>query len=109
MKKFNKYLEDVSNKTQLFEMAHIGDIDELSINVYSDHGIPHFHVLKKDNFELKISINDLKIIDYKWQKNNKKISSSELKKLIQWLNSPYIKNKKITNLEIIEISWNTMN
>lgn len=94
---------------KFIEMAHIGEVDEMRIDVYTDHQPPHFHVLKKDNFELQMTIKGLKILDYRWQKNSKKISSSELKNLMKWLDSPYSKNKKISNLETIEISWNILN
>jgi len=91
------------------EMAHIGEVDELKIDVYTDHNTPHFHVTKKDWFELQISIKDRNILSYKWQKNGKEISSKEFKNLSKWLDSPYPKNKKVTNAETIQISWDILN
>ena len=101
--------EHYQKKFKLEEMAHAGNVGQLSIDVYTDHNPPHFHVTKKDEFEVKISIKNFKIIDYKWQKNNKEISSKELKDLIKWIHTPYHKNKKVTNLEAIQMFWDSMN
>ena len=92
----------------LFEMAKVGEIDDLIIQVYTDHNPPHFHVIKKDAFEVRISIKTVDIINYKWQKGNKEISTSELKKISKWLKSNY-KNKQITNRDAVEMFWDGMN
>lgn len=96
-------------KIKLQEMAHIGDIGQLSIDVYTDHEPKHFHVKKKDEFEVKLTIKSLAIIDYVWQKNNKEISTKEIKSIKEWLISKNIKNKKLTNKEAINFAWNIMN
>jgi hypothetical protein len=96
-------------KSQLQEMAFIGKDKDLIVQVYSDHNPPHFHVTKKDEYEVKLTIKNLKIIGYVWQKDNTEISSSELKRLLKWLQQPYVKNKDITNEAVIKISWETMN
>lgn len=31
----------------LFEIAKVGEIDDLIIQVYTDHNPPHFHVIKR--------------------------------------------------------------
>lgn len=46
-------------KSQLTEMAQIGKIKDLIIQVYTDHNPPHFHIIKKGEFEVKIAINDM--------------------------------------------------
>jgi len=100
MKKFQQKLE---------EMASIGKIKGLEIQVYTDHNPPHFHVVKKDEYEIKISIKGLKILKYSWQKDNKKISSKELKALENWLTKDNTKNKKMTNKEAIQFAWKILN
>jgi len=103
-----KFEEEIKNKL-LKEMAHVGDVGQLSVDVYTDHEPLHFHVLKKDAFEVKIELNTLNILGYKWQKNGKEISESELKNLKNWLKMKSIKNKKFTNFEAIKFLWDSMN
>lgn len=91
------------------EMAYAGTVNKLRIEVWTDHNPPHFHAVKKDSFDVRISINDVKVISYKWQKRGKEISSNEIKELKKWLNSKSIKNKNITNQEKIIILWNGIN
>ena len=58
-------MESKSKRYQpLFEMATIDKVDKLTVIVYTDHMPKHFHVLKKDAFEITINLNTLKIIDY---------------------------------------------
>jgi len=103
------YKPIIKEKKLLKEMAYIGNVGQLEIQVYTDHNPPHFHVVKKDEFEVTINIKTLKTINYKWQKNNKIISSSELQKIILWINKPYIKDKEISNLRAIKIIWGSLN
>lgn len=101
--------EKYKRKFKLQEMAHVGNINQLSIDVYTDHEPIHFHVTKKDEFEVKIDFYTLKVLGYKWQKNGKEISSKEMKDLKKWLNEKSDKNKKITNYEGIKFFWDGMN
>jgi len=96
-------------KEKLIEMATIGKVGQMKIIVWTDHNPPHFHVEKKDEYEARISIKTLKIIDYKYQKNNKTMSSTGSKNLLKWLNSPSKKNPNITNLEGVKYAWNILN
>ena len=96
-------------KEKLIEMATIGTVGQMKIIVWTDHNPPHFHVEKKDEYEVRISIETLKIIDYKYQKNNKTMSSTESKNLLKWLNSPNKKYPAITNLVGIKFAWDSIN
>jgi hypothetical protein len=96
-------------KEKFFEMAKVGSIKDLEIQVYTDHKPIHFHVIKKDYFDVRVSIDTLKVISYKWQKSGKEISPSELKAISKWIELPNSKNKKITNKEAIELFWDSMN
>lgn len=92
----------------LFEMAKVGEIDDLTIEVYNDHAPAHFHVIKKDKYEVRISIKDLTILSYKWQNKNAELSSSDFKKIKKWLKQKF-KKREITNKDAIEIFWDGMN
>jgi hypothetical protein len=94
---------------KLIEMAQIGRIKDLIVRVYTDHVPPHFHVLKKDEFEVRILIKTLEVLNYVWQKKNKEISSKELKLIRKWLEEPNHKNHKISNDEAIEFAWGIIN
>lgn len=101
---YNRLTED-----RLIEMASIGNIGQLKIVVYTDHNPPHFHVIKNNEFEVKIDIKSLSVIDYKFQKNGKEISSSDMNNLRIWLIKPHSNNKKITNYEVIKLMWKALN
>jgi hypothetical protein len=98
----------VKRYERLQEMAKVGIVNDLTIEVYTDHNPPHFHVTKKDKFEVRIDINTLEILSYKWQRSNAKLSSKDLDIIEKWLKMKY-KNKNITNKDIIEIFWDSMN
>ena len=103
-------MESKSKRYQpLFEMATIDKVDKLTVIVYTDHMPKHFHVLKKDAFEITINLNTLKIIDYKWQKNNIKISSNEKALLKKWYSENNKKESTLTNLRAIRFAWNLLN
>ena len=94
---------------KLEEMATIGYVGELKIEIFNDHNPPHFHVTKKDCYEVRISIDTKSIISYKWQKKGRTISSQEYDEVMKWLKSKNIKNKKISNEEAIILTWDFMN
>lgn len=94
---------------QFFEIASIGIIKDLKIEVYTDHSPIHFHVTKKDSYEVRIDFKTLKILSYKWQKNGKEISSLDIKKLEIWLSQKNLKNNKMTNREAILFAWKLLN
>ena len=94
---------------KLYEMAYLGNVGQLRIEVHTDHEPKHFHIIKKDNFDVRISIKNLKVISYKWQKNNKEINSSEIIKIKEWMKNLSQKNKNITNYEAIKFAWNILN
>jgi len=96
-------------KRKFIEMANVGSVKGLNIQVYTDHKPEHFHIIKKDNFELKVKIKTLSFIEYKWQKNGSEISSSEWKAVLNWLSKLNNKNKKLTNYEAIKFLWSSMN
>lgn len=93
----------------LYELANIGGTSGLVVKVHgSDHGIPNFHIIRKDEFLVEIQIpqtakEELHILGYKLHKRD--IRRSELKKISAWLDEPFSKNAKITNLEQIWIQW----
>jgi len=93
---------------KFFEMVKVGQINGLIIEVYTDHDPAHFHVTKKDKFEVRLNLKNMEILSYKWQKDGSEISSTELKKISRWLKDKY-KNKNITNKDAIEIFWDGMN
>lgn len=103
------YKRIFKEKNSLTEMATIGRISELTITVYTDHGPPHFHVIKKDGYEVRIRIDNFKILDYKWQKKGKEISSSDMNTLKIWLTKHYFKDRSITNYSAIKFAWEIMN
>jgi len=94
---------------RFFEMATIDRIDDMIITVYTDHLPKHFHVIKKDQYEARLDLNTLKILSYKWQNDDKKISSKDLKKINQWLKIKNKKQKNISNKQAIEFAWDIMN
>ena len=96
-------------KKRFVEMAKVGSIKGLDIQVYTDHKPEHFHIIKKDCFELKVNIKTLSFIEYKWQKSGNEISSLEWKAVLNWLNKINVKNKKLTNYESIKFLWKSMN
>lgn len=96
-------------KEKLIEMATMGKVGQMKIIVWTDHNPPHFHVEKIGEYDAKIDIKTLKILSYKWQKNNKTMSSTEIKNLQIWLKSPTKKYPKITNLEGIKFAWDSIN
>ena len=110
-KKIERYssLFEEENKQPLQEMVTVGVMDDFTILVYTDHNPPHFHLLKKGEFEAKINIETLEVFGYKFQRSGKTVRGSDLRKLKKCLNQTSSKNKKNTNKEIIEISWSILN
>jgi len=102
---FNKFLKE----EKLIEMATIGSLNDLTIQVYTDHLPKHFHVVKKDKFEVRLSIKDLSIISYKWQKGSSEITAKEIDKLRAWLDKPNNSDKTLTNKSAIVFAWKIMN
>jgi len=96
-------------KKKFVEMATIGRVGDITVKVFTDHRPVHFHLEKKDKYEAKIELKTLKILSYKWQKDGSEVSSKDIRKLADWLNAPSKKNKKITNYELIDAVWSTMN
>ena len=94
---------------RLTEMATLGTVGQMTVIVWTDHNPPHFHIEKTGEYDVRISIESLKIIDYKWQKNNKSMSSTEIRNLNKWLKEPSKKYPSITNLQRIEIAWDALN
>lgn len=106
---FDKYLWKSLN-----EMVHIGSVKTISIDVYDDHGFPHFHITKKDCYEAKVKIKDLKVFGYNWQQDGKELKGREYMQLLAWLEKDYTKGlpknyPKISNLLQIQMQWNIMN
>jgi hypothetical protein len=101
-------MEKLKKYQPLMEMAKVGIINDLTIEVYTDHNPPHFHVTKKDKFEARMDIKTLDVISYKWQKGNSEISASEINKISKWLDKKY-PGKDITNKDLIGIFWKSMN
>jgi hypothetical protein len=99
----------IFEKEKLIEMALIGKPNGLIVQVYTDHNPPHFHVVKKDNYEVCISIKNQKILVYKSHKDGKEMSSSEYKVIINWLSSKNKDEKNITNLQAIKLVWKSLN
>ena len=102
-------MEKFSFKKLLKEMATIGTVGQMKVVVWTDHNPPHFHVTKLGEYEVRITIKNLKILDYKWQKNNTEMSSTEKSNLKKWLQSPSKKNKSLTNLQGIKFAWKILN
>lgn len=109
-------IENLYNKKDLsiesirfFEMATIDKIEDMTISVYTDYLPKHFHVIKKDQFEVRLSINTLKVMSYKWQIDGKEITSKDLKKIQQWIKDKNRKQKNISNKQAIEFAWDIMN
>ena len=81
----------------------------MRVIVWTDHIPLHFHVEKIGEYDVRIDIKTLKILSYKWQKNNKEMSSTEMKNLKDWLEKKSIKDKTITNLRGIKFAWKILN
>jgi len=96
-------------KSAFKEMANIGKVDDLVIQVYTDHNPPHFHVVKKDKFEVRLEIDTLNVLSYKWQKNNSKITTKEIKEIEKWLKKSNVKDKDLSNYKAIKFAWMIMN
>ncbi len=112
IKKTERYkplFKDKAKKQPLKEMATVGTMDDFTILVYNDHNPPHFHLLKNGEFEAKINIETLEVFAYKFQKNGKTVSGSDLRKLKRWLEEKNLRNSKITNKEAIQFSWEILN
>lgn len=103
-----KKYQNIQKKEILIEMATMGRIKDIVIRVYTDHNPPHFHVIKKDEYDVRITIKNQKILSYEWQKDGIEMSAKEYKNLLDWLDQPNKKNKKISNLEAISIVWNAL-
>lgn len=58
---------------------------------------------------MRLDINTLEIISYKWQIDNKEMSSKDIKKIQQWIKSKNRKQKNISNKQAIEFAWDIMN
>ena len=94
-------------KQKLMEMATAGKVKNLNITIWTDHNPPHFHIIKKDLYDVLIGIEDLEIIKYKFQKNNNiKMSSTEFDNVKEWLKD---KTNNVSNLRRIKILWNGLN
>lgn len=106
MKPYNPIFEDKQNLT---EMALLGTIKQMRIVVWTDHAPPHFHVEKKDSYDARIDIKTLRILDYKWQKNNKTMTSNDFDLLLDWLDQTSRKENNITNKDRVIIVWNALN
>jgi major membrane immunogen (membrane-anchored lipoprotein) len=99
-----KYVE----LTKLIEMAQVGEVDGLILQIYTDHEEPYFHAIKKDKFDVRILIKTGKILSYKFQKKGAEISSKELSDIQKWMNS--INKKTGTKNKIrLEDFWDSMN
>ena len=48
-------------------------------------------------------------MSYKWQIDNKEMSSKDIKKNQQWIKSKNKKQKNISNKQAIEFAWDIMN
>lgn len=107
MDRYEKIFKE--KKQALEEMAYVGTVDGIDIHVYTDHEPEHFHAIKKDEFEARISTDTLEVIGYKWKKQNKELSSSELKNIKKWLNQPSKKYRGVTNYQRIRIFWDGLN
>lgn len=107
MNRYEKLFKE--EKQKLVEMAYLGNVGQMRIIVWTDHTPPHFHVEKIGEYEARIDTKTLKIINYKWQKNNKEMSSTEIKNLQIWLKKQSKKNPALTNLEAIDFAWKILN
>ena len=96
-------------KKLIKEMARIGVFGQYKVEVYEDHNPPHFHFTKKDCFEVTMTIEDLDIVHYKWQKDKKGITRKDIDKLVEFLESPSIRTPKMTNYERLWDFWESMN
>ncbi len=99
-------MKKYEDKVKLQEMAYIDTVKGMKIEVYTDHNPPHFHVTKIDNFEVRLSIKNIKVLSYKWQKSGKEISSKELDAIKIWYHS---KKKNIPNEQKVKMFWDGLN
>ena len=109
-----KEYERINEKERIVEMAKVGRVGQLLIEVFTDHNPPHFHVIKKGQYNVRIlipnSVNEsLVVLSYKWQKSGKEILSLELSSISDWLAMPHHKAKTNSNLVQIEVFWDSMN
>jgi len=109
MKRIKPYKSVFKDKQSLKEMAYVDTVNGNEIQVYTDHLPKHIHAVKPDEYEVRIGIPRGTVLDYKWQRQNKEISSKDLKAIKEWLLKPYKKNKNITNLEYIRLLWGSLN
>jgi hypothetical protein len=94
---------------RFFEMATIDKIKDFVVTVYTDHEPAHFHVTKKDCYEVRLSISNLKILSYKWQNDGEEVSSKDLKTIRMWLSEKNKKQKTMTNKEAVKFTWDILN
>lgn len=95
---------------RLFEMAKIGKVKGMDIQVYKgkEHNPPHLHAIKKDEFDVRITFKNKKVLSYAKQIKGKEISTSELEAIKSWLNRPHHKIKTSTNFEIAKLFWGSI-
>lgn len=86
------------------EIRDIGKIGQLEINVQSGGDPPHFHVIKRDFYDIKIKISNMEILGYEWQINNAEISGVELVELKEWLLEKY-NSSSLSNSGYIKFIW----
>ena len=91
---------DIVDRSIFLKLERIDKINGLEINIYSDHGYPHFH-LKANNPKIncKIKISDLTFISGEDQ-----LSAKNKKKLQVWYNSDFMESG-ITGKEKLEEIW----
>lgn len=103
------------------EMAHAGEFGDFSVDIYTDHTPPHFHVngqSKDKNFEVRIAvipkikrkilISDVEVISYKRQRRGE-FTTADKRDLVEWLNAKNSKMKTVINNFSIINAWNFMN
>ena len=86
------------------EIRDIGKIGKLEVNVQTGGDPPHFHVIKRDFYDIKIKISNLEILGYEWQINNAEISEDELEELKEWLSEKY-NFSNLSNSGYIKFIW----
>ena len=94
---------------KFFEMATVGRFEDFNVQVYTDHEPIHFHILKKDQYEVRMQLSPLKVLSYKWQKDGKEVTGSDMKKIKKWLQDTSKKDKRMSNKDAIKFAWSILN